>query len=312
MPSQRRLQQYAIIISILSVLYNGAEGAVSIVFGAESSSRSLIFFGVQSAIEVISSIVVVWRFRNVAMPGEEREVILSPKDLRYVILACCRGLGLRLLFRREKIASASIGSLLLALAIATEISASVSLASHQTPSTSNSSVIISGSALVVMILIWLPKRYLARALNSSAMQGEATCSLSCIQITIVLLIGSLVFRVWRGGWWLDGATSILLGLLFGWEGWKMVQWVQDPEFNGGCCKTCMPADIAIGHTRPPSPKYQDLCSCCLEKDICRQSDKCKCDSESIDEEASVIFISICDVGTDFFDATTLVCMLSAG
>lgn len=65
-----------------------------------------------------------------------------------------------------------------------------------------------------MIAIWLPKRYLARALNSSTMQGEATCSLSCIQITLVLFAGSLIYKLWRGGWWVDSATSMILGVLF--------------------------------------------------------------------------------------------------
>ena len=50
MPSYRRLQQYAIGISIISILYNGAEAAVSVGLGSdsESSSRSLIFFGATS------------------------------------------------------------------------------------------------------------------------------------------------------------------------------------------------------------------------------------------------------------------------
>ena len=83
MPSYRRLQQYAIGISIISIIYNGAEGAVSVGLGTESSSRSLIFFGVQSGIEVISACIVVWRFKNIARPGEEKGVSLGAKELRY-------------------------------------------------------------------------------------------------------------------------------------------------------------------------------------------------------------------------------------
>jgi hypothetical protein len=83
-PSHRRLQQYAIAISIISILYNGAEGAVSIGLGSESSSRALVFFGVQSGIEVISAAIVVWRFRKVARPGEEKNVRLGARELRYV------------------------------------------------------------------------------------------------------------------------------------------------------------------------------------------------------------------------------------
>jgi len=78
----RRLQQYAIAISIISVIYNSLEGGLSIGFGAESNSRSLIFFGIQSGIEVISALLVVWRFRKVAKPGEERRAVLDPEDLR--------------------------------------------------------------------------------------------------------------------------------------------------------------------------------------------------------------------------------------
>jgi len=84
MPTYRRLQQYAIAISVVSVIYNGLEGGLSIGLGAESSSRSLIFFGIQSGVEVISAILVLWRFRKVAKPGEEKGVVLSEQDLRFV------------------------------------------------------------------------------------------------------------------------------------------------------------------------------------------------------------------------------------
>ncbi|TFK46721.1 hypothetical protein OE88DRAFT_888337 [Heliocybe sulcata] len=258
MPSYRKLQVWAIIISIVSVIYNGAEGGISIGFGAESSSRSLIFFGIQSAVEVASSLIVVWRFRNVAKPGEERGAVLDPRSLRF-----------------EKVSTLAIGSLLLTLAAATIATAIAVLVRHEEPDSSNASLIISASALVIMILVWLPKRYLARALNSSTMQGEATCSLSCIQITIVLFIGSLIYRVWRGGWWVDGATSIILGLLFGWEGLKMVKWARNPEFDGGCCGSCRPP-VMPSVALEEGERYRDICECCEKKEACRTGDTCVC------------------------------------
>lgn len=84
MPSYRTLQQYAIAISVASVIYNGAEGGVSIGLGADAASRSLIFFGIQSGIEVLSAILVLWRFRKIAKPGEERSSVLSPEHLKSV------------------------------------------------------------------------------------------------------------------------------------------------------------------------------------------------------------------------------------
>jgi hypothetical protein len=189
--------------------------------------------------------------------------------------SACYKLNTLILFRIEKFASASIGALLIALSIATEVAAIVALSLHQEPDSSNASLIVSASALVLMIGIWLPKRYLARALDSSAMAGEATCSLSCIQITIVLFVGSLIFRLWRGGWWVDSATSLILGFLFFWEGYKLIKWVRDPEFDGGCCKKChVPGDAAeLGES------YKDLCECCIEKTECRDAGECKCGEE---------------------------------
>lgn len=87
MPPYRRLQQYAIGISIISILYNGAEAAVSVGLGSKSSSHSLVFFGVQSGIEVISAGIVVWRFKKIAKPGEEKGANLGAKELRYVIIS---------------------------------------------------------------------------------------------------------------------------------------------------------------------------------------------------------------------------------
>ncbi|KAF8913714.1 hypothetical protein CPB85DRAFT_1219223 [Mucidula mucida] len=263
-PPYRRLQQYALAISVVSIVYCAAEGAVSIAFGAESASRSLVFFGIQSGIEVTSAAMVLWRFRKVAKPGEERGLTAFS-------------------FRFEKIASGSIAALLLILSLATEVSAIVALAKHNEPDGSNASLIISASALVLMVLLWLPKRYLARTLDSSAMQGETQCSLSCIQITIVLFIGSLVYRLWKGGWWVDSATSLLLGFLFGWEGWKMARWVRNPNFDGGCCgdHKCHDSreESTSGRDSPAEQEMKNtrsLCGCCSEKEECRDAEECIC------------------------------------
>lgn len=145
----------------------------------------------------------------------------------------------------EKVGSWGIGILIAMLSLATLGSAIAGLVTHDEPTSSAASLIVSASALVLMILLWLPKRYLARALNSSTMAGEAACSLSCIQITLVVFLGAFVFRISRKAWWVDNACCIVLSLLFAREAWKMLSWVTNPEFNGGCCRRC------------PSTKPQD-------------------------------------------------------
>jgi divalent metal cation (Fe/Co/Zn/Cd) transporter len=220
MPTYRRLQQAAVWVSGLSIVYCGVEAGISIGFGAEVDSKSLLFFGVQSLVEVLTAILVVYRFRYIAKPGEEREII-SDENLRL-----------------EKHATTGIGLLFIVLAVTTWTTSCIALSMHQQPDTAVPSLIISASTLVLMIAIWLPKVYLYKQLDSSTMKAEANCSLACIALTVVLLVGSLVYRFWKGGWWVDSAVAMVMGVFFAKEGITMVRWARHPEFNGGCCHAC--------------------------------------------------------------------------
>ena len=200
-------------------------------------------------------------------------------------------------FSIEKIGTWSIGTLIALLALATLGSAIASLVTHDEPTTSPASLIISASALVIMILLWLPKRYLARALDSSTMAGEAACSLSCIQITLVVFVGALVFKLSRRAWWVDSAACIVLSILFAREAWKMLRWVSNPEFNGGCCGGCShpkPQSVEKGEAakardvdEEKAEDYFDLCECCFTNDACRESDVCMCSTPSTSTLVSV-------------------------
>ena len=61
MATRRRLQQHAITFNVLSVLY-------TLLPGAEPSSRALVFYGLQFAVEVV---LVVWRSLGAVRPGDE-------------------------------------------------------------------------------------------------------------------------------------------------------------------------------------------------------------------------------------------------
>jgi len=87
----------------------------------------------------------------------------------------------------------------------------------------------------------------------------------------------------------DSATSLILGVLFGWEGY-MIKWVRDPNFDGGCCKECHPAVDAeeLGES------YRDLCDCCIRKSECKNAGECKWEG-NIGEEALNVYCSPSDV-----------------
>ena len=54
-----RLLKIALWLSIITVLYNIAEGVISVFFGANDDTLALLGFGVDSFVEVISGIGVL-------------------------------------------------------------------------------------------------------------------------------------------------------------------------------------------------------------------------------------------------------------
>lgn len=238
---KHRMRIFALIISWISIIYNGIEGGVSIGFGVDVVARALIVFGIQSLVEVLSAILVVYRFR--------RE------------LQNCPSVDLAL----ERRATLGIGILFVILTLGTWAASIVALVTHAEPDSSKPSLFISVGSLVCMIFVWLPKPWIAVELDSSVMRGEAACSLACIYLTIVLFIGSLVYKLWHGGWWLDSAIAIVLGFFFLYEGWEMISWARDKDFNGGCCKTCSSSPNAMSFVNPHTITST---SCCDQKEKC--------------------------------------------
>lgn len=58
----------------------------------------------------------------------------------------------------------------------------------------------------------------------------------------------------------------------------MVQWAGSSDFTGGCCESCkvdadLKGDAELGEV------YRDICECCSEKEICRNSNECKCSDD---------------------------------
>ena len=254
---KHRMRIFALAISWISIVYNGIEGGVSIGFGADVVARALIVFGIQSLVEVLSAALVVYRFHRELQNDSSINLVL------------------------ERRATLGIGILFILLTLGTWIASTVALAMHSEPDSSKPSLIVSAASLVCMIFVWLPKPWIATELDSSVMRGEAACSLACIYLTIMLFAGSLIYKLWQNGWWIDSTMAILLGFFFLHEGWEMIAWARNKDFNGGCCKTCSPTTVPTSFTNPRT--ISDVVGCeSMEKCDCSTN---KTESSTIDNRA---------------------------
>ena len=194
-----RLIRRAKALSWLSLAYMTAEGAIAITAAILAGSVALLGFGLDSAIEALASVIVIWRFT-----GSRR---LSPDAER----------------RAQRLVAISF--FLLAPYIAQDAIRALIAGEH--PHTSWLGIGLSISSIIVMPLLGNAKHRLGDRLGSGATTGEGTQNLLCAYLAAGVL-ASLALNATLGLWWADPAVALGIATLAvreGRETWR----------GGGCC-----------------------------------------------------------------------------
>jgi divalent metal cation (Fe/Co/Zn/Cd) transporter len=174
------------LLAWVTIAYNLVEAALSAWFGARGGSLSLLGFGGDSLIEAISGAMVLW-----SMAGAD------PK--------------------REGAAQRWIGTLLLALALYLGLSAWFEFKSGKGPETALPGIAISLASLAVMAWLYRAKTEAALALDNPALKADAFCTLSCMWLSGLLLLGSAVLGSTHLHWF-DALTTAVMAFLIAREG----------------------------------------------------------------------------------------------
>jgi divalent metal cation (Fe/Co/Zn/Cd) transporter len=202
--NQAQWRRRALWLSGLTIAYNVIEGLVSMAFGWADDSIALFGFGADSFIEVASALLVLWK-------------LLDHGNLE-----------------RERKATRSIGWLFLCLAVGITGGALLQITARRHPPTTMPGLVISTLSLSFMAFLWQAKLRAAKAVDSATLEADATCSLACIQLSVVLFAGSLLFLLAPALWWVDAAAAMGLAVLIGKEGFGMIRAAGSERFTGGC------------------------------------------------------------------------------
>jgi divalent metal cation (Fe/Co/Zn/Cd) transporter len=189
-----RAARQARVLSWISLGWMGAEGAIAVVAGVLAGSIALIGFGIDSAIEGVASVVIVWRFSGARLLSERAEQ------------------------RAQKLVAVQF--FLLAPYITAEAIHKLVVQEH--PETSWLGVGLAASSLVVMPLLGLVKYRLAAQLGSLATRGEGTQNILCAYLAAALLAG-LLANALLDWWWADPAAALVIAavaLREGVESWR--------------------------------------------------------------------------------------------
>jgi divalent metal cation (Fe/Co/Zn/Cd) transporter len=180
-----------------------AEGAVAITAGVLAGSIALIGFGIDSAIEGLASVVIVWRFSGSRLHSQHAEQ------------------------RAQRLVA--IQFFLLAPYVAAE--AIHHLVIGERPETSWLGIGLTISSLLGMPLLGIAKRRLADKLGSAATRGEGIQNLLCAYLAAVVLLGLLANALF-GLWWLDPAAALVIAAIAVREG---SQTWRGQGCTGNCC-----------------------------------------------------------------------------
>jgi divalent metal cation (Fe/Co/Zn/Cd) transporter len=174
-----------------TIAWNSAECVVAVVAGAASGSIALVGFGLDSAIEVTSSVAALWRLRHDA-DHAARE-------------------------RAERRALRVIGACFLLLAAYVAGDALVTLGRREAPDVSIAGIVLAALSLVVMPTLVHFKRRVARALASDALAAESRQTEICAYLSAILLAG-LAVNAGAGWWWADPVAALAMAPLIAREG----------------------------------------------------------------------------------------------
>jgi divalent metal cation (Fe/Co/Zn/Cd) transporter len=183
------------------------EGAVAIIAALGAGSVALLGFGIDSAIEGLASVIVIWRFtgaRRVSVEAEERA---------------------------QKLVAVSF--FLLAPYIAQD--AVRTLINGEHPGTSWAGIGLSIGSIVVMPLLGRAKQGVGQQLGSAATAGEGAQNLLCAYMAAGVLAG-LAANTALGWWWLDPTIALGIAALAVREG-------REAWAGEGCCISAPLADL---------------------------------------------------------------------
>lgn len=199
-----RLRQRAVRLEYFTVGWMIVEAGVALSAGVSASSIALVGFGLDSVIEIVAAVALLWRLTR-----HHSQEAHAETRARQVV-------GLTFFALSGYIAYESLGDLWF----------------KRVPETSFIGIVLAVIVLIIMPILGLAKRRVSSSLNSRALAAESMQTLCCAYFSATLLVG-LALNRWLGWWWADPAAALMMAAVMIREGHGAFQG-QD-----ACCEPAM-------------------------------------------------------------------------
>src|SRR5208283_83514 len=194
-------------VQTVTIAWMSVEAVVSLFAAWRARSPALLAFGGDSAIELFSAVIVLWRFRATAAHGDA-----------------------------ERWAARVAGGLLFVLAAYVAITSAASLLGYSEPKSTLLGIAILIAAAVVMPWLAKEKRRLSGVTGSAALRADAAQSALCAYLSLIALAGLAINAIWHVKW-ADPVAALAIIPLVAWEGREAMR--------GKACGCCSrPVELA--------------------------------------------------------------------
>lgn len=211
----KKLLNKALLLSLFTIIYNIAEGMISVYYGLEDETLALFGFGADSFVEVISGIGILHMVLR--MRGAE---VKSRDDF-------------------EKFALRITGFSFYLLTAGLITGAILNIAEGNKPETTIVGIIISSISVLTMYSLMSAKFKVGKALNSDAIIADANCTKTCFYLSFLLLASSILYEVTNIGY-VDVIGSLGIAYFAFSEGREAFEKVKTGNLSCSCddhCKT---------------------------------------------------------------------------
>jgi len=171
--SNGKLLKIALILSFVTIIYNLLEGGISVFFGLSDAALSLLGFGIDSFVEVLSGLGIA----HMILRMQKNEVNTWDAFERFALKVT--GISFYILT-----AGLILGSVL-------------NIIQGVKPETTIPGIIVSIISIISMYILLKYKLRIGNELNSEAIIADANCTRTCFNLSIILLASSLLYTIFK-------------------------------------------------------------------------------------------------------------------
>ena len=202
---KEKLHRRGLWLEVFTVAWNVVEAVVAVGVGIAVGSVALVGFGVDSGIEVISAVALLWRLLKAGPHASVPEESAAERKALYLVAATFVLLALYILYE-------AVGALI----------------SGEGPESSTVALVLSGVSLVIMPVLAYLKGRTGREMGSRALVADSVETWVCAYLSVALL-AAVGLNAAYGWWWADplGALAMLPVIL--WQGWETFEEAREDE-----------------------------------------------------------------------------------